>query len=94
MMNVGTCRPTEEVVAPQIANALNGLGRQIDILNDIIERLNHRLSPALREIAVIPNDNPEKAGIMVPLAAEIARHELSLIVANDRLSSILERCEL
>lgn len=83
--------PTKE---PAVAVALGRLTQNVVDVSQLIEMLEGRLQPILRNDPESPNEQPAYCDGVVPLSQTITGSVVNLAKAKDRLASILNRLEL
>lgn len=84
-----------DVRDPQVQIVINNLDANIEELHHILEQLNNRLSPILRNVPAMPKDgNKESPEPLVPLAARLEKIRSAVTGAMACIASLLERMEL
>jgi hypothetical protein len=81
---------------PAISDQLGMLGKNVEVLQEIISKLESRLDVVLRPAGPDRMDNKimERPPIAVPLAGVIADQNQALSVAHSRLHALIDRIEL
>ena len=89
------CVSTKAARDSQVNACLSKLDKEVGMLSEVIERLDHRLQTALRTVSPSPESQNEKvAERLVPLAEGMESFIQRLRDHRNRIESIIDRCEL
>lgn len=77
-----------------VAKEMNDLNRNLNILFELIDKLEERVNPVLRPSSPIGCDKMAPAPMIVPLANELRTQNDRLVLMRERLTEIRDRVEL
>jgi hypothetical protein len=83
---------------PAVAEAVGQMQANLNVLHDLLGKLESRIDAVLRPVASTPSDassrDPRVASPVVPLAGVLTDLNLSLITAHSRIFNLIDRVEL